>query len=91
MTLTLAGLKETALPAPVSAACRLWDVYPFGAGWHLWRPGFRWDRVWASLRQPDPQQPVFIVGSSFAPGSLTTVTEGALHTAEDVLRNFFGL
>ena len=39
------NISISRLHSPVYAALQLWDRYPYGAGWHLWRPGYNWKEV----------------------------------------------
>jgi hypothetical protein len=86
------------LPDPVTipghpdwflAAYKDWSVDPFGGGWNFWSPLANVENVMKQIRQPFANESVYIVGEAYS-GSQGWV-EGALTTAETVLRDYFQL
>lgn len=86
------------LPDPVTipdhpdmflAAYKDWSVDPFGGGWNFWAPLVNVEQVMEQIRQPFAGESVYIVGEAYS-GAQGWV-EGALTTAEKVLRDYFHL
>lgn len=72
------------LPRPTMAAYYDWADSPFGAAWHCWKPGVRFDKEIDSIRKPVESEQVFICGEAYS--ALQGWAEGALNTAECLLQ-----
>jgi monoamine oxidase len=83
----LHGLRE--LPAPYAAAYQDWTRDPYGAGWHVWKAGFEYNKLMPKLRKPVPDAPVHICGEAYS--NEQGWVEGALQTAERMLEEHFGM
>ncbi len=86
------------LPNPVTipghpewflAAYKDWSIDPFGGGWNFWAPSVDVKDVMQRMRRPIKDANVYIVGEAYS-GAQAWV-EGALTTAEKVLRDAFHL
>ncbi len=86
------------LPAPRSHPCdprvflaayRDWGIDPFGGGWNFWAPVVDVQAAMERARRPFADEAIYIVGDAYS-GSQGWV-EGALTTAEKMLRESFGL
>lgn len=77
------------LPRPYTAICQDWGKDPFGAGFHSWKAGFRFNDVMKHMRQPFPDEAVHICGEAYS--NAQGWVEGALQTAELVVEEQFGL
>jgi monoamine oxidase len=71
------------------AAYKDWGVDPFGGGWNFWAPLVDVRGVMQQMRRPFPKENLYIVGEAYS-GAQGWV-EGALTTAEKMLRKSFGL
>jgi hypothetical protein len=71
------------------AAYKDWGVDPFGGAWNFWVPLIDVRAVMERMRRPFPGEAVYVVGEAYS-GAQGWV-EGALTTAEKVLRESFGL
>jgi monoamine oxidase len=78
----------TCLPEPSWARYHDWTQDPFGAGWHVWRPGVRFWEVMPALRRPSGEE-VSICGEAYS--LRQGWVEGALQSAELMLQERFGL
>jgi len=76
-------------PGELLAAYKDWGHDPFGGGWNFWAPGIDVRGVMQGIRRPFAGEDLFIVGEAYS-GSQGWV-EGALTTAEHVVRDYFGL
>jgi monoamine oxidase len=77
------------LPEPYAARFHDWSHEPYGAGWHVWKAGFRFPEVMKMMRRPYRDEAVHICGEAY---SVTQGwVEGALQTAERMLEEHFGL
>lgn len=85
--LELHGLKE--IPRPIAAAYMDWSHAPFGAGWHCWKSGIKFNEVMGEIRQPLPDENVFICGEAYSADQ--GWAEGALETAEEMLTKNLGV
>ncbi len=76
-------------PMPISAFFKSWSDLPFGAGWHVWKPGYKESEVIPYMRSPFPEEKLYIVGSCWSnrPGSV----HGALNVCECMLQDNLGL
>lgn len=83
----LHGLQT--LPEPVSGWFQDWTVDPYGAAWHAWKPGYRFWELIPRMRNPIPDEQVYICGSCYSNNQ--GWVEGALETAELMLREHFDL
>ncbi len=89
------GLSPADVPAPRAVYFQDWGQDPYGAGYHGWAAHYNICDVMDRVRAPyqlildDPRPRTFVIGScySFDQGWV----EGALCTAESVLRDFLGL
>ncbi len=91
------GLRE--IPKPYTAAFQDWGTDPHGAAWHAWKAGFRYWEVMRRMRKPldpswsedggCPEEQVYICGEAYS--NIQSWVEGALQTAEHVLRDYFEL
>ena len=91
------GLRE--IPEPYTAAFQDWGTDPHGAAWHAWKAGFRYWEVMKRMRKPldprwsesagCPDESVYICGEAYS--NIQSWVEGALQTAEHVLRDDFDL
>ncbi|HEX3466450.1 MAG TPA: NAD(P)/FAD-dependent oxidoreductase [Candidatus Elarobacter sp.] len=81
------GLPVDRVPRPYAAAYRDWGLDPFGGGYNLWKIHARSPQVVKEIVRPDPSVPLFICGEAYSNDQ--GWVEGALETAEDMLRRFF--
>ena len=77
------------VPDPYTAAYHNWAEDPYGAGWHAWKAGTRFWELMPKVRQPVPNEDVFICGEAYSINQ--GWVEGALQTAELMLEEHFGL
>ena len=77
------------IPEPYTALYMDWDQDPYGGAWHTWRVHVRSDEVMPRIRKPIGDLPVYICGEAFSQEQ--GWIQGALHTAEHVLQDYFGL
>ena len=80
------GLKF--VPEPYTAVYHDWGDDPYGAGWHAWKAGKRFWDIMPRLRGIEGEN-VHICGEAYSIGQ--GWVEGALQTAELMLRDHFGL
>ena len=76
-------------PGDLLAAYKDWGHDPYGGGWNFWAPGVDVKSVMEGIRRPYDDAELYIVGEAYS-GSQGWV-EGALTTAEHVLRDYFHL
>ncbi|MEO8544576.1 MAG: FAD-dependent oxidoreductase [Burkholderiaceae bacterium] len=74
------------IPEPLDAAFMDWTDDPFGGGVHLWNAGYKSWEVLEEMTQPLNDFPCFVCGEAYATNQ--TWVEGALQTAEIVLKRF---
>lgn len=74
---------------PYTAVYHDWSDDPYGGGWHEWKAGYRYDLLMPRIRQPVPEERVFICGEAYSNNQ--GWVEGALQTAEHVLLKSFDL
>lgn len=74
---------QRTLPKPYAAAYIDWSQEPFGAAWHSWKAGFKYNTIMPKMRHPVPEDNVFICGEAYSNDQ--GWAEGALETAEDML------
>jgi monoamine oxidase len=72
-----------------AAAYKDWGHDPYGGGWNFWAPEVDVRAVMQGIRRPFAGDDLYIVGEAYS-GNQGWV-EGALTTAEHVLRDYFGL
>jgi monoamine oxidase len=77
------------VPAPYVALFMDWGQDPFGAGWHFWPIGAKSWEVIPRVRQPVADAKIYVCGEAWS--TTQGWVEGALQTAEQVLRQKFGL
>lgn len=80
------GLKF--VPEPYTAVYHDWSDDPYGGGWHAWKAGFEFWEIMPYLRGI-PGEKVHICGEAYSIGQ--GWVEGALQTAELMLKEHFGL
>jgi Flavin containing amine oxidoreductase len=73
-------------PEPFDAAFMDWADDPFGGAVHFWNPGYRSIEVMNAIVQPVENVPCYICGEAYSTNQ--TWVEGALQTAEILLRKF---
>lgn len=73
-------------PEPLEAAFVDWGDDPFGGAVHFWNPGYKSVDVVEAMIQPVANFPCYISGEAYS--THQTWVEGALQTAELVLRKF---
>jgi monoamine oxidase len=83
----LHGLAD--IPMPEETVYKDWTVDPFGGGWHFWKIHARADEIMERIEQPVSGANLYICGEAWS-GHQGWV-EGALETADSVLRHNFGL
>jgi len=66
-----------------------WTQEPFGGGWHFWKIGERSSQVMRRMRKPFPDASLYVCGEAWS--SQQGWVEGALETADVVLREYLGL
>lgn len=76
----------TDVPEPLEAAFTDWGDDPFGGAVHFWNPGYESTQILQDIIQPVRNFPCFICGEAYSTNQ--TWVEGALQTAELVLRKF---
>ncbi len=81
------GLKY--VPEPYTGIYQDWTEDPYGGGWHGWKAGVEYWKVMPQMRQPIPNERVFICGEAYS--DVHGWVEGALRTAELMLEEHFGL
>lgn len=80
-------LDPNGQPGDLLTAYKDWGHDPYGGGWNFWAPGVDVRRVMQGIRQPFDGEDLFVVGEAYS-GSQGWV-EGALSTAEHVVRDYF--
>jgi monoamine oxidase len=80
------GLKF--VPEPYTAVYHDWGDDPFGGGWHAWKAGKKFWEIMPYMRGI-PGEKVHICGEAYSIGQ--GWVEGALQTAELMLKEHFGL
>lgn len=76
----------TDAPQPLEAAYMDWGDDPYGGAVHFWNAGYRSGDILKKMIQPVDDFPCYICGEAFSTNQ--TWVEGALQTAELVLRKF---
>jgi monoamine oxidase len=77
------------VPQPYSAAFMDWGDDPYGGGWNAWNIGLKSWEVSREILQPVEGVPVYICGEAYSRDQ--GWVEGALATADQVLREHFGV
>jgi len=83
------GAKASDVPEPKTTLSQFWTDYPFGAGWVTWKSGYHIDDVLHTMRRPSVTDEVYVVGADYSWGMMSSWVEGALETAEDVIKLYF--
>ncbi|KAH9505679.1 hypothetical protein Btru_055485 [Bulinus truncatus] len=83
------GTDRRYVPQPISATAQFWDSYPFGAGWTVWKVGYRYDDVISTVQRPSLTDDVFYVGADHAVGYHVGWAEGALESVDRVIDKYF--
>jgi len=68
---------------PIAAAFFDWSENPFGAGWHCWKPNYKFLDIAENMSHPVKEEKVYICGDAYSLAQ--GWSEGALETAEQVL------
>jgi hypothetical protein len=76
-------------PEPCDAAYMDWSRDPYGGGVHFWNVNYESDKMVGVMSQPVDGFPCYICGEAYS--TKQTWVEGALQTAEIVLRARLGL
>jgi monoamine oxidase len=76
-------------PGELLAAYKDWGHDPYGGGWNFWAPRVDVKRMMEGIRRPFNDENLYVVGEAYS-GNQGWV-EGALTTAEKVLRDYFHL
>lgn len=83
------GLSPADIPKPYAAAYRDWSTDPFGGGYNLWKIHANSIAVARDIVAPVKGLRAFICGEAYSHDQ--GWVEGALETAEDMLKRCFGL
>jgi monoamine oxidase len=89
LTKQLDAVHGLTLPQPYTSLAIDWSRDPYGAAWHIWRPGERSWEIMPRIRRPITGLPLSIVGEAWS--TEAGWIEGALNTAEHVLEEQYGL
>lgn len=76
-------------PAPYWAVLSDWTRDPFGGGWHFWKSGVKSWEVMPRMRRPIADANLYVCGEAYS--ATQGWVEGALQSAERVLRDHLGL
>ncbi len=76
----------TDAPKPLEAAFFDWGDDPYGGAVHFWNSGYKSSEIMKSMIQPVSDFPCFVCGEAYSTNQ--TWVEGALQTAELILRKF---
>jgi lysine 2-monooxygenase len=77
------------LPDPYTALYHDWTDDPYGGGWHEWKAGVEYYKFMPKIRKPVRSERVYICGEAYSNNQ--GWVEGALQTAEKMLKDHFGL
>jgi lysine 2-monooxygenase len=77
------------LPDPYTALYHDWSDDPYGGGWHEWKAGVKYYEVMPAIRKPVSSEDVYICGEAYSNNQ--GWVEGALQTAEKMLKDHFGV
>jgi len=80
------GSGISSIIKPYYAVMKDWTVDPFGGGWHFWDIGVDSQRIMRRMRKPFRDLPLHVCGEAWS--SQQGWVEGALETADDVLKHF---
>ncbi len=83
------GVRLDSIPKPYAAAYRDWGLDPFGGGYNLWKIHANSIDVARDIVAPVRGLPAYICGEAYSHDQ--GWVEGALETAEDMLKRCFGL
>jgi monoamine oxidase len=89
LTRQVAELHGTDVPDPTWTALMDWRSGLYGAASHRWAVGARSWEVIPRMRRPTPELPIHVCGEAWS--DIQGWTEGALRSAERVLRDELGL
>lgn len=81
------GLRH--VPNARQAAFKDWGDDPYGGGWNSWNIGVKSWEVHEQIQNPVPGLPVFVCGEAYS--NAQGWVEGALETADGMLRRFFNV
>jgi monoamine oxidase len=82
-------VSEFRIPDPYDAACVDWSAEPFGGAYHAWNTGLKSWKMRNLIANPLESIPIFICGEAYSESQ--GYAEGALESAEFVLKSFFNL
>ncbi|PHS03847.1 MAG: hypothetical protein COA88_14815 [Kordia sp.] len=77
------------IPEPYTSAYKDWSDDPYGGGYHAWKSGYIVSNVMPEIRQPQPNERVFIVGEAYS--DQQGWVEGAFAEAEKVMLHRYNL
>lgn len=80
------GSGISSIIKPYYAVMKDWTADPFGGGWHFWDIGVDSQRIMRRMRKPFRDLPLHVCGEAWS--SQQGWVEGALETADDVLKFF---
>lgn len=80
------GNDLASIVRPYYAVMKDWSTDPFGGGWHFWTIGVDSRRIMRQMRKPFGELPLHVCGEAWS--SQQGWVEGALETADEVLRYF---
>ncbi|NBB93204.1 MAG: NAD(P)-binding protein [Gammaproteobacteria bacterium] len=85
----LSEMHGVDVPHPTAGRFIDWSVWPYGGGWHSWMPGWKSWEVTDAMCAPVPGLALHVCGESYS--TAQGWSEGALRSAEDMLRRCFDL
>ena len=77
------------VPEPYTSAYKDWSQDPYGGGYHAWKAGFVVADKMPEIRQPQPEERIFIVGEAYS--DQQGWVEGAFCETEKVMMHRYGL
>ncbi|KAK7590785.1 hypothetical protein V9T40_002398 [Parthenolecanium corni] len=82
---------EMKVPKPIDGYFMNWDLNPFQAGYHAWKPHYKLAEAQYYMTRPGEEVgvPLFVAGSAYS--NIQGWVEGAFDTAESILVDKFGL
>jgi monoamine oxidase len=85
----LHGLSRQAVPDPYEAVFQDWTGDPYGGGWHFWKIHARAGEIMPRVQHPVDGANLYICGEAWS--TEQGWVEGALETADQVLKTQFGM
>lgn len=89
ITRQLSEMHGVEIPPAKSGIFVNWQSEPYGGGWHAWQPGWQSQQMMKSLQRPFDDKAVYVCGEAIS--AYQGWVEGALTSAEILLRDQFGL